>query len=38
MTTLRELRSIFRLYREGGHSIRYSARTAWNIAVRGLDF
>ena len=37
MNELREFVSVFRLYRRH-HSITYAARTAWNVAVRGLPF
>jgi hypothetical protein len=37
MNTLREFLSVFKLYRRH-HSVIYSARIAYGIAVRGLPF
>lgn len=34
---MREFITVFRLYRRH-HGVRYSLRTAWNIAVRGWPF
>ena len=38
MRTITEWLAVYRLYRRGGHSRRYCARTAWRIAVTGLPF
>jgi hypothetical protein len=35
---IKEFAEVFKLYRKGGHGIRYSLATAWRIAVRGADF
>jgi hypothetical protein len=38
MSKLRSFWATFRLYRNAGHSRRYSARIAYGCAFRGLHF
>jgi hypothetical protein len=38
MRTLREFLAVYRLYRRGQHTRRYSVTTAWHIVVQGLPF
>ncbi len=38
MTTLRNFAAVYALYRSGGHSVRYSVRVAYEIAVLGASF
>ena len=38
MTRVAEFVSIYRLYRRGGNTRRYSARIAWGCAFQGLPF